>query len=61
VARGTVASRLGLRPRDVVMSVNGADVESVAGLRRLLSRGSSDSRWRIAIRRGDQVMTLVVG
>jgi serine protease Do len=61
VARGTVASRLGLRPRDVVMSVNGADVESVAGLRRLLSRGPSDSRWRIAIRRGDQVITLVVG
>ena len=61
VARGTVASRLGLRPRDVVLSVNGADVESVAGLRRLLSRGSTDSRWRIAIRRGDQVLTMVVG
>jgi len=61
VARGSVASRLGLRPRDIVMSVNGATVESVAGLRRLLSRGGSDSRWRIAIRRGDQVLTLVVG
>jgi Do/DeqQ family serine protease len=61
VARGTVASRLGLRPRDVVLSVNGADVETVASLRRLLSRGSADSRWRIAIRRGDQVLTLVVG
>ncbi len=61
VARGTVASRLGLRARDVVMSVNGADVESVASLRRMMTRGSSDGRWRIAIRRGDQVMTLVVG
>ncbi|MFN4284168.1 MAG: Do family serine endopeptidase [Alphaproteobacteria bacterium] len=61
VARGTISSRLGLRPRDVVMSVNGADVQSVAGLRRLMSRGSADGRWRIAIRRGDQVMTLVVG
>ncbi|HEY4136385.1 MAG TPA: DegQ family serine endoprotease [Alphaproteobacteria bacterium] len=61
VGRGSIAARLGLKPRDVVVSVNGADVESVAGLRRLMTRNGTDSRWRIAIRRGDQVLTLVVG
>jgi len=57
--RGSVAARLGLRPHDVILSINGTDVDSVSTLRKLLDRGSD--RWQIALRRGDKVLSLVVG
>jgi S1-C subfamily serine protease len=54
----STASRIGLRPGDVVLSVNGTDVKLVAELRRLVA--SSASAWRIRIRREDKVLNIVI-
>lgn len=58
VNRRSVASRIGLRPMDIVLSVNGERVDAVAGLRELLAARAS--QWRISIRRGDRVLSVSV-
>jgi Do/DeqQ family serine protease len=60
VARGSPGARLGLQARDILLSVNGSEVDSVSRLRQLLGRPAADKRWRIAIKRGDKVFTAVV-
>lgn len=60
VARGSPAARVGLQARDILLSLNGAEVDSVAKLGQLLSRPAADKRWRIAIKRGDKVFNAVV-
>lgn len=59
VGRGSPAAALGLRPGDVVLSVNNADVRRVADLDTALS--GQPRRWTIAVRRGDQTLTTTVG
>lgn len=54
--RGSSAHRLGFRRGDIVLSVNGTDVDTVRGLERLLRR--SDDRWRIGLKRNGQVRTV---
>ena len=60
MARGSPASRVGLQSRDIILTINGAEVESVGRLRQLLGRPAADRRWRLAIRRGDKVFDTVV-
>ncbi len=60
VARGSPGARLGLQARDIVLTVNGSEVDSVGRLRQVLGRPAADKRWRVAIKRGDKVFTAVV-
>ncbi len=53
------ATRLRLRPGDIVASVNGERVTSTAGLERLLGRPAQ--RWTIGIERDGQVFDLTIG
>jgi serine protease Do len=59
VPRGTYARRIGLAPGDVVIKVFDEEVGTVEDLERLLRQ--DDSAWRITIRRGEDVQTLVLG
>jgi S1-C subfamily serine protease len=45
-----------LRPGDIILSVNGTTIDSVATLRKATDR--SDRQWRIQLRRGGQTVTL---
>ncbi len=58
VNQRSTAARMRLKPRDIIVSVNGQDVEEVEQLMKLLNqdRGS----WEIAIRRGGQIITVRV-
>ena len=56
--RYSPAHRYGLKPGDIVLAVNDRKVETVAGLRQLLSFGAK--RWKVAIRRGGRVLSLNV-
>jgi serine protease Do len=53
------AQRIGLQAGDRVLVVNGEEVSSTSGLRRQMSR--RNAQWKIAIGRGDQEFSLVVG
>ncbi len=57
---GRFAQRLGLRRGDVLASVNGRPVGSVAELQEVVRRGTQ-GRWQIGVRRGDQQLVLTVG
>jgi Do/DeqQ family serine protease len=54
VRRGGVADRLSLTSGDVILKVNGEDVDTVGDLKRAVAR--SRDIWRIAIRRGDKIL-----
>lgn len=54
VRRGGVAARLSLTSGDIVLKVNGRDIETVDDLKKAVAR--SRDVWRIAIRRGDEVL-----
>jgi len=58
IARGSAANRLGFKRNDIVLWVNGTDIDSVATLRDVLAE--HPDVWRLAIRRGDQQLTLSV-
>ena len=53
---GRIAARLGFRPGDIIMQVNGEKVTRATQLQSLLSKRSRG--WAIAFGRGDQVLTL---
>ncbi|MDG3441897.1 DegQ family serine endoprotease [Nitrospirillum amazonense] len=59
VQPGTTAQALGFQPGDVVVKVNGQPITRVADLKRLVNQ--PQRRWDLAVRRGDQVLTLSVG
>ena len=58
VQRGSTAARIGLKPGDVIQRVNDRQVGTIEALRRVADGSSS---WRIAVRRGEQVLTVQVG
>ena len=49
------AAGVGLRPGDIIRQVNGKAISTTADLDALLKAGARG--WRIAIQRGDQVIT----
>jgi Do/DeqQ family serine protease len=55
---GSAAMRLGLRPGDILVSLNNQPVESVAGLESTL--GSSGAPWTISVRRAGKLLTVTV-
>ncbi len=58
VARGSIGARFGLRPRDNILELNGRTVTSVKELKDALAMEVPG--WRIRLRRGDQVMQMVI-
>ena len=58
VLRGSFANRVGISPGDVVVRVNGNDIETVAHLKRAIRRPSQ--RWAISVRRDDKVLSMVI-
>jgi Do/DeqQ family serine protease len=54
VRRGGVADRLSLAAGDIVLKVNGREIETVGALKRAVA--SPRDLWRIAIRRGDKIL-----
>jgi serine protease Do len=58
VAAGSMAANF-LRPQDVIQSINGTAIASVADLRRAIEGGGR--QWRIQLRRGEQTVNLLLG
>jgi len=56
--QGTPAEQLDLRTGDVVLAINGVEVDSVASLRDLVKEPNRG--WQITIRRGGDVLNVVV-
>lgn len=56
VVRGTTAARIGLRRGDVVVSVNGAAIDDVAGLKAAVAEPRE--AWRVDVRRGNRVLSV---
>ena len=59
VRRGSYASRLGFRPGDVVVEVQGTKVSDIDTLESLLEKRRR--RWSISVRRGGELLELRVG
>jgi len=59
VARGTWASRIGLRPGDIILTINNRKISLVDDVREATA-GRYD-RWLIEIRRGDKKLRVEVG
>lgn len=59
VPRRSAAARFGVRRGDVVISVNGREVDSVRALRRALAPGAG--RWRFILGRGGRTVKIAVG
>jgi serine protease Do len=55
VAQGSPAARIGLRPGDVVLRLNGRDVRRVRDLTEALRQPPAQA-WQIQVRRGDQTL-----
>ena len=59
IERGSWASRIGLRPGDVVLSVNGRKISVVEDLKRATRQ--PQNHWMVEIRRGDKKLRVEVG
>jgi S1-C subfamily serine protease len=65
-AKGVVALKVGagparryFRPGDIILEVNGVEIDSVATLNAVLAQDGGF--WRIAVNRGGRVLKLAVG
>jgi len=58
VKRGSFARNLGLRPGDLVVRVNGANIENVDQLRTLMS--AEQDKWELTVERDGKVKTVAV-
>ncbi|MBM3597850.1 MAG: DegQ family serine endoprotease [Alphaproteobacteria bacterium] len=56
--RSAAAARIGLQPGDIVLRLNDRDIDSIDALKGAIN--SASNAWRLRIRRGDQVMNVVV-
>jgi serine protease Do len=56
VVRGSPASFLQIEVGDILISVNGSEISSVADLKRIVARKAR--AWKVSIRRGRQVFTV---
>ncbi len=55
----TPAASVGLQAGDVILSINGTKIASVADALKALQQQATS--WRISIQRGDSVLTIMVG
>ena len=60
VAAGTPAARLGMRTGDIIQMLNGADIRAMAELKAALGASKNIRRWQVQLRRGAQVMNLMI-
>ena len=56
--RGKVANRLGFKLGDIVLKINGHEIDKVSTLKKLVAH-TKDS-WKVLIKRGDDVLSLLV-
>ena len=59
LGRRSYARRIGLSPHDIILEVNGVEVDSVATLTSAVRR--SRSYWRFSIKRGQEILTMTIG
>ena len=57
--RRSPADRIGLKPGDILVRLNGQNIDSVAALKKLLTRDYS--AWRIEISRAGRLLQLIIG
>lgn len=55
IQRGSTANRVGILPGDVLLQVNGRDVQTVSQIREISAQ--KQQRWRFSMRRNGQVVT----
>ncbi|MGB0906439.1 MAG: Do family serine endopeptidase [Maricaulaceae bacterium] len=60
MARRSAASSNGLRPRDIILSVNDEDIENTRALERILKNGPSDEGWSLSIDRNGKIYDVPV-
>ena len=58
IGRGSTAARLGFRPGDLLVAINGEEIRSVEGLRGLLAQ--QRRKWAISFSRGGRVRTVEI-
>ncbi|UCH76085.1 MAG: DegQ family serine endoprotease [Rhodospirillales bacterium] len=58
VVRRSQAARIGLRPGDILVEINGVDIQRVRDVTKIAS--SLPDSWRIAVRRGDRLLKVEV-
>jgi serine protease Do len=58
VNRRSPAGQIGIRPADILVSINGNQIGTVDGLERLLRQGSA--RWNIAVRRKGKILSVQI-
>ncbi|MBT3359670.1 MAG: Do family serine endopeptidase [Rhodospirillales bacterium] len=58
IRRGSTANRLGFRPGDAVLAINGDKVATVGGLKIILSKDVN--RWRITLERDGKTLNVVI-
>ena len=56
--RGSQAHRLGVQPRDIIMSINDHKIHRIKDLERALARAAD--RWKITLKRGGRTLTTLV-
>jgi Do/DeqQ family serine protease len=61
VARGSLAQRVRLQPKDVIRTVNGVQVVSVAVLKDILAKADNAPRWHITFERKNKTLSIVIG
>lgn len=54
IQRGSTANRVGIQPGDVLLQVNGRDIQNVGQIREIASQ--KQPRWRFAMRRNGQIV-----
>lgn len=59
VERGSTASNLGLKPGDIIVSINGAEVLSTRKLADYLR--VPQRRWRVSVKRGKRLLNVLIG
>jgi serine protease Do len=60
VVPGGPSDRAGLKPGDLVLSINGQEVTNAAGLTRAVAQVAPGQELRLAVRRGDRTERIVV-
>ena len=58
ISDGSTAQRVGLRPGDIILEVNGVKIESTADLDRVARQDARE--WRLTISRGGQRRNVVL-
>ncbi len=56
LARGTLSSRYRFRPGDIIIKVDGQDIDNTKQLQRLLTKNEGERSWSIVVERGGRII-----